>query len=535
MKRAFFTLLALAMTAGAIPARAQFLDQNRADRAAPNTAKDLGAQGPQPAATTQIAVKPFTLVSVEVSGASVPPGLVGAASKPFIGQIIDAAGIKKITDALAAAYAKSDIALYTIVAPEQDFAGGVLKIRVIEGYIENVDLQGDTKGDLDLVKAYAKKLMAERPLRRATLQRYLSLIRDIAGLTVDSQLVTGSAPGATRLVLKLSQKDLLLTLGVNNNGNPLLGRTQLSGSAAFYGLLQEGEQTTVSLGAPTDLSLYQFVSVADAEPIGSEGTMAQMTAGYLHTKPKLVGESGQAESLQMLLAHPLIRSYDESLVVSADLDGLNSNNALLGELLSDERTRAVRLSANYSLTSPKDFINLAVTLSNGLDFLGARIIPNGTAVPDFHKINVSAAYNRLIDPDWVVRLKTAAQLPGNRLPVSELFSLGGPDYGRSFPVATAIGDEALAESVEIAWHPTTFPIGFLKGSEIYGFADRGETWYLSRPPFNSGTVTLGSAGVGTRLAVWKDTSLQLEVAKPLDAPPGFKHGWTFEVGFKSAN
>lgn len=62
-----------------------------------------------------------------------------------------------------------------------------------------------------------------------------------------------------------------------------------------------------------------------------------------------------------------------------------------------------------------------------------------------------------------------------------------------------------------------------------------EAWYLSRPPFNSGTVTLSSAGVGTRLAVWKDTSLQLEAGKPLDAPPGFKHGWTFEVGFKSVN
>lgn len=521
-----FALLAMSASAGA-----QYLDQNRADRAPPSAAPS--APVAKPAQTAAPTITPFVLKQVQVSGASLDPAAVAAATRPFIGQTIDTAALNRITTALSNAYDKSDIALYSIIAPNQDFAGGTLKLTVVEGYIEHVDLQGERAGEMDLglISAYAAKLTAEKPLRKATLQRYISLIRDIAGLKADVQLVGGSAPGATRMIVKIDQKTWRWGVGLLNNGNPLVGRTQLQLDLIAYGLLREGEQTNLTYSTATDTRRLQFVSLADAEPIGDEGTMAKLTGGWLHTETPN-GLSGEAQTVQLLVSHPLIRSYDENLYLSGSFDGLNSSNAVLGSTPANERVRALRGSAAYTLSSPKDLLSLSATLSTGIDGLGARVINPLISDSGFQKVNLGFGYNRLLDEEWAARFKLTAQIAGQRLPISELYSLGGPDYGRGFAVSTALGDTATVGSLELAWHPPQFPISWLNGSEIYGFADRGETWFLSRGALPGGTVTLASTGLGVRLAVFTDASLQLEGARQLDVPPGFNHDWVFNVAVR---
>jgi hemolysin activation/secretion protein len=525
-------ILAAMLVAVATPSFAQFIDRTRVDRQPAGA--PAPAEAPKQAPEGEFSITPFVLKQVQVTGASIAPEAIAVASKPFIGHMLDSSGLKQITNAISDAYSKSDIALYTIIAPKQDFANGVLKLVVVEGYIEHVDIQADNAEsmDLSLLSAYASKLAAEKPLRKATLQRYISLIRDIPGVKPDIQLVAGSAPGATRLVIKIGQNRWRWGAGLINNGNPLLGRTQVEMDLISYGLLREGEQTNLTYSTATNTNQLQFVSLADAEPIDTEGTTERLTGGWIHTQT-LTGLKGEAETLQLLVSHPLIRSYDENLYLSADVDGLDSSNAVLGSTPANERVRAIRASATYSLSSPIDLLSLSATLSQGIDGLGARVIDPGISVPAFEKLNLNLGYNRLLDPEWVIRLKTTGQLPGERLPISELFSLGGPDYGRAFAYSTAIGDTAAAGSIELAWHPAQFPISWLNGSEAYIFTDRGETWFLSRGTLNGGTVTLASAGLGVRLAFFKDTSLQLEEARQLAVPDGFNHAWVFNIGLKT--
>jgi hemolysin activation/secretion protein len=179
-----------------------------------------------------------------------------------------------------------------------------------------------------------------------------------------------------------------------------------------------------------------------------------------------------------------------------------------------------------------DLISASATISQGIDGLGAFTIP-GLAVPDFQKLNLNLGYNRLFFQEWVVRTKAMAQLGGQRLPTSELLSLGGPDYGRAFALSTIIGDSGVAGSVELAWHPRVFPIEWLKGSELYAFADRGETWFRQRGVLTSGTAALTSAGFGARLGVFENTQVGLEAASQLAAPAGLRRGWAFNLTLKT--
>jgi hemolysin activation/secretion protein len=526
--------LAFLLIFSASPAFAQasspfIIDRARSDRteALP---KPKQSEVVQPRPENQASsVTPFILKGVQIAGTSVDPKILSDAAAPFVGRMTDAQAITDIAQHISDAYARSgDIALYTVTVPNQDFGGGVLHLIVTEGYIEHIDVHGDTGGDVSLVVAMAQKLTAEHPLKRSSLERYLSLIRDLPGLTVDAQLLRGDKPGAVKLSLGLKQKRYNVALSLNDSGNSLLGRWQMQADVSLYNLFREGEQTTASFGTSTLLNHYQYYAISHSEALGTEGLRASIAYGYLRTHIHALSLTGDAQTLQVAASYPLIRSYTENLSLSASLDGIDSTNALLGLAIANEDIRAARLSASYSLADARWALALSGNMSFGLDAFGARVTNPAAEKPDFRKLVLQGSYNHLVGDDWIVRLRAASQIAFAKLPVSELYALGGPDFGRAFLQATALGDSALAESIEIGFDPKNLP-DMLAGIEIFGFADYGDTWYRARAPAPSIHETLASAGAGLRFPVGAKTKLELQAANALTAEvPGLKAGgWRF--------
>ncbi|HEY4125888.1 MAG TPA: ShlB/FhaC/HecB family hemolysin secretion/activation protein [Rhizomicrobium sp.] len=511
------------------------IDQARPDRAVTKPARAATPLAPLPAVAGPPKIAPFVLNRVQIEGSSLPPAILGAAAQPFVGRTVDTKVLGEIAAAVARAYAdRGNIALYTIAVPQQDFAGGTLRLSAIEGYIEHVDLSGDVSGRLELVTKYSNRLLQEHPLKRTTFQRYISLIRDIPGLSVDPKLLSGSAPGAVRLLLVLSPKTWHVALSADDLGSNPLGRVQAQARASLYGLLREGEETSVTVSVPTQVRLFQYVALSESQPLDDDGTALQGTFGYLRTRPKSPSPSGTAKNLQFLITHPVLRSYDENFYLSGSVDGIDSSNATLGEIVANERIRALRLSGVYSLTSEKSALGLSASLNSGLDVFGARTTDPALGDVGFKKLVAQASYNRLLGEEWVARLRASAQLAFDRLPVSELYALGG-DFGRAFPTAAAFGDSAIAGSAEIGFRPSWLPT-LLKGSEIFGFADDGGTWYRSRSGFAPLDFHLASAGAGVGLPFHQETKLELEAAHALigDAPEMSAGGWRFIFALTTA-
>ena len=508
---------------------AVIIDQNRLDRAPAGAATKpnlTGQTSQQGSVQNQRNFTPFVLREIRVEGSTASADIVGAASRPFIGKTVDAKTLDQITQAVAASYARADVALYTVVVPEQDFSGGSLRLVVIEGYVENVvmHIQG-AHGKLSLIKAYAAKMTHEKPLRRSTLERYLSLIRDIPGLAVQADFLRGDKPGAVTLALEGKQKTAEVGMAINNRGTAYLGRTQITVNVPLYSLLREGDRTELTFAAPTDISRFQYYAITHSQPIGTEGTTVTGSFGYLRTQPKGTALEGHAVLAGLQVTHPLIRSYNRQLYVTGAIDGLNSDNALLGQTIADERTRALRVALAYGKTGKKTSYSIGGTASFGLDGLGARVANPAVSETDFRKFSGRAGVDQHISPRWVVRLRGTGQVTGDRLPAAELFSLGGDEFGRGFEAAVVTGDSGYAGSAEMAFVFTQLPERF-KGSEIYGFVDGGKVFVHARPGFVKTDYSLASGGFGGRLAVTKTSMLQLEAAKPLNDPfPGMDHSW----------
>ncbi len=529
-------LAAVAFCALGLPAFAQsplIIDQNRTDRL-PTAPKPEGKTVPQTQAAPEAStITPFVLNSVRVSGASLPPDVLSATIKPFIGRTMDAAALRALADAVSDAYGNAGIAIFMVSIPQQDFGGGEVRLAAAEGRVDEINVTGDEPA-AGLVRAYGEHLLNEQPLSKETLQRYVSLMRDLPGVTPALNLVPDGPNGTVRLDVDVKQRPYDISLGLTDDGAPSLGRNQVQVDASIYALLRAGETTKLTVLLPTDINRFQYFAVSDAEQLDDDGTVAQAAYGNLHTNPK-GGLSGEAQTAQLGASHPFLRDFDQSLYGTLSVDGIDSRNATLGNIPATERVRAARLGAIYSSADPKTAWTLGATFSQGIDGLGAHEISPLIAASDFRKLNAVGTLNHVVSDEFVVRLKANAQWAEKRLPISEFYALGGPDFGRAFPAATLEGDEGAGVSGEFAWHSQSAWIGTATGSELYVFADDGTVHFHDRGFIRSQDYSLSSAGPGVRVAITDRVALQLEAAYAISAPHGIADDdWRFNFGLHAS-
>jgi hemolysin activation/secretion protein len=512
------------------------IDQNRADRLAPAVvqparpgprAQTPQSSGPQVEAGGSGAA--VALRDVQVTGSSLATARLTEAVRPFAGKPLTQANIAAVAEAVNALYQHSDIALYTIQAPQQDLSGGVLRLQVIEGFVQQVALYGEVKSrQLERAKAYAAPMSKEKPLRRSTLERYLSLMRDTSGLKVEAKFLKGSEPGGVILGIGIDALKTDFALSFSNRGANVLGGNQVQADFTIYSLLRPGDATKLTFATPTDPKLFQYYAITESQPIGDNGLLATGAFGYLRTHPKGLAP-GDAEIGSLLLSYPVIRSYDQNLYVTGSVDGIDSRNAVVGALIATERTRAVRGSTAYTLTKPTFALQASAAVSHGVTTLGSAA--EGAADGSFNKLNGRLAYDHAIGPVFVIRTKAVGQFTGNRLPASELISLGGDDIGRAFAASTVFGDEGAGGSVELAYRPAKGPPS-LAGSEVYSFVDGGAVTLHSRFGLPSARAGLASAGLGVRVAYKQKVVVGVEGAYGLDAPVKVERGWKLGLNLR---
>ena len=469
----------------------------------------------------------FVLREVRVEGDDhLYPPAVKALWEAQVGQTIALDDIRHIADGISALYKEAGYALYTVSIPKQSFDNGIAVVRVVEGHVEAVTVEvADAKVEVSLIKDYAAQIIADRPLRQKTLERYILLMSDLPGYKVGSKFepIPGS-PGAYRLVLGVDKKDWDYGAGFVNLGQPLLSDTEFAVNGVATGLLREGDRTQLVYGfAPDQFRRYQYYGLSHQTPLNDDGVTLQLNAGYLGTHVNDL--TGHAYLFGVHVSDPLIRGVKETLYLNVGLDALNSKDAILGSAATDERTRAFRGTLAYVRQDDLfglEAVNTAVgTLSGGFPILDARRGGPAFGGPGFGKFSTRVERDQKLPWEhFILRLRAAGQFSGGHLPESEEFAFGGEDFGRAFDYDTLSGDRGFATAGELAyqfgpyhpWSVTTLP-------ELYTFADWGKIWNTDTL-FLPATDSAASAGIGSR-ATFGDhdqTIISLELARDLERP-----------------
>ncbi len=134
----------------------------------------------------------FVLSAVNIEGATVFSSEELAKSfEPFLASQVGRAELDKITADITERYRRAGYLLSYATLPEQSVQSGIIRIRVVEGFVDEVAVEGADKSAAE-ARAIAERLRSDRPLRSRTLERTLGLIRDLPGLVVSDVRISRS-------------------------------------------------------------------------------------------------------------------------------------------------------------------------------------------------------------------------------------------------------------------------------------------------------------------------------------------------------
>ena len=195
--------------------------------------------------------------------------------REFIGASTSLDELKEISRRLTRKYRRDGYILSRAIVPTQNITDGIARIRVVEGYVDDVrinKLESKAIFGGDLPARYAQKILDSRPLKTADLERYLLLTSDLPGLSIRSILQPSETNvGAATLDLRVTQSPLSASISYDNRGSRFVGPEQSLASVYLNSLFRRFDQTAVRLALARDPDELIFADLRYSAPIGSEG------------------------------------------------------------------------------------------------------------------------------------------------------------------------------------------------------------------------------------------------------------------------
>lgn len=491
------------------------------------------------AATAVAAGTAFTLNRLNVTGSSVYGNTqLENMFRDYIGKRVTLADLQQMADIITVRYRSDGYVLTKAIVPAQNITCGVVTIRVIEGYVDKVYIEGDPSSARLQLEKYADKITQARPLNIAELERYVLLANDIPGLNVHAVLSPAKMPGDELAPSELVPGAAFLTLVTSfhrasgyftfdNRGTRYLGPNEYSFGGNLNSIFRSGDITGFQSLITTKTHELQFLKLYHQTPICSNGMTLNIAGSVTHTEPGFLLEPldvvGRSNFAAMGISYPVIRARSQSLYAIAGVDESGTKSSALGFQLYNDRLRSIRVGANYNLADSWQGINqLGGLVSQGIPALGAS--PNGDedlsrigGRVDYFKVNLNASRLQGLGHNFSIFVAAQGQYTPDALLVTEQFTYGGAQYGEAYDPATLSGDKGIDAKAELRYDIQPSII-IPQWVEIFGFYDVGKVWFNDFVGIKP-DVSAASAGIGLRTTLTDFLSGSVVIAKPLTLVP----------------
>jgi len=446
--------------------------------------------------------------------------------KKYMRKKISLGHVYDIAQTITNMYRNDGYILSKAVVPPQQIDRGIIRIDVIEGFVDKVNVQGEVTGPRKLLNWYRKKLLKSKPLLAKDLERYLLLVDDLPGLSVKSVLTPSELqPGATDLTLILENKKYNVGVGFDNRGSKFNGPIQFSGNGNTNSLLGLYERIGFQGAITKNPDQLMFLSGFYEMPVSSEGTKIYFSGAVSKSEPgddlEIFDVKGDSTTFTFRATHPFIRSRAENLNAFIGFTSRNSTTEFLGDTDSKDKLRIANLGLSYDFVDSYRGVNLlSINWSQGLDLLdaseqGASKLsrPEGTSA--FTKFSGEALRLQQLAPSWMLLGAISWQYSLEKLLASEEFGVGGSQFGRGFDSSEITGDHGVAFKLELQ---KAFQIKkpYMQDIQAYTFFDYGTVWNRIQTSTGSSKQDLSSIGLGFRFNVTDHLSGYLEFDKPLN-------------------
>jgi len=441
----------------------------------------------------------------------------------LIGKRVSLAQIYAAASAIEEAHVRAGYVLVRVAVPPQHLVdGGPLRIEVIDGFIESIDVSGLPSRVRSAVLARTQSLYKRQHIRLGDIEQPLLIASQFPGLTMSSTLARGSSIGGTRLILTGRQGLLSGAIGGDNNLASSLGTYGVNAQLSINSALGFGEQIYGFAAGGYDLSRF-FSANAPARVLGA-GVVLPMGNGrftinpemtFARTQPEqLVGlpqSRGTLRRLTLRSEYVLKKTRRRSASASVAFEQIDETNKFIGfQNISHDRYSALRLGLTFAANAHDGSAIIAsLQLSQGLGQLAAlqlKDLPLGTtysrqgATHEFTKLNAALHAHAFVGSGIYFNLAASGQTSfGLPLFRAEQSSLEGPDAVSGIVGGITASDSAVTVRGELS-RPVDLP-----GIQLapYAFV-AGGVGMIARPTIvEPSEIRAASLGLGLHSALPK--------------------------------
>jgi hemolysin activation/secretion protein len=460
-----------------------------------------------------------------------------ALEAPLIGKKITVAQVFEFADQLQQIYAKAGYPLARVLLLPQEFEGAArIKMRVIDGFVERLDLDALPRQVRDRVAAVLAPLRDKTHLQQSELERRLLIAGEAPGLVLNATFAPGKQVGGSVLVLTGRYRPVSLSVYMDNDMPVVFGSGQGVTTASANSWLGFGEQLTVNTaGLPdkdfvSELPTRRYLGGSFSIPLGIDGWKFETGGTDGITTPRVdptVGTKGIYNEGYVKLAYELLKRRDYELTVNERLDATNEEIKSIATpqpiSLNADRTRVLRTGVDgiWQLRESGTTIIYGANYSHGLDALGARtaedagtslalcqvITPNlplsrQCADAVFNKVDGHIEIDQALPQDFFTNFYAAGQDSFHRaMLTSEQYLIDGTKFLSGFTAGSLSGDTAWVVRNEFGRSITT---KLASGGVVwtpYLFAATGERIFEDPTAVELGSVHATDYGAGLRFNV----------------------------------
>lgn len=470
----------------------------------------------------------FQLNGIVLSGNTV---YTDAQLKPLyqnaLGKTITVAQLFEIVQSITNFYRNNGYIISRAILPPQHVKNGIVNVRIIEGYIGNVEVSGTPRGARCLVLGYGDKIRACRPLQIKRMEKYLLLANEIPSTQVKAVLSPSKKEvGAADMALVTTNKPINGYLSYDNYGTRYIGPQQMTANLGMNSVFGSGDSTQLTVTKTPKGKELTYVDLNYNTPLNSEGVNWLIGGTDTRTHPLFVLQpadiNGKNYNYYTMLNYPIIRERTQSLTLRGGFNYLDSFVTTFDQELYTDHIRSLDLGGTYNFSDRWYGANLiSGDVRKGLPLFGyssddnqntaTTSRPGGRA--NYSKITLQLSRLQAIKGPFSAYVLLSGQWAFDPLLAAEQFTFGGSQLGRGYDVAELIGDKGAAGSVELRYDLNIGRI--IQHTQFYAFYDAGMIWNIITAAGTPGKLSATSTGLGARIFFTKYISGNVMWAKPL--------------------
>lgn len=412
--------------------------------------------------------------------------------------------------------------------PPQELAAGTVKISILEGQLEDINVTGTNRLDPDYIRSRIQN-SAGTPVNVESLLEALQMLRiDPLIENVSAELSAGISPGTSLLEVEVEEADpFKITAQFDNNRSPSVGTNRRGAGFIHSNLLGFGDRVSFNY---SNTEGSDSIDTSYTLPFNSRNGTLRFAYGY--SDNRIIEDPftdldiiSEAQYYELGIRQPIVATPESEFAMGLSFSFQESQTGFDNEFYSgpfrlsrgadengETKVGALRFFQEYVDRSDTEVLALRSQFSFGLDVFDATEDSEGITDRSFFAWRGQSQWVRRLDEDFLFLLRGDVQLSSSELVPLEQFRVGGVSSVRGYRQDYALGDNGLFTSAEV--RIPLFRIRRIGGvMQLTPFVDLGTIWNSDETDIDNDF--LAAVGIGLNFSAGNGFNARLDWGIPL--------------------